>query len=72
MDDWEKVVAEHWSQDLLDNPSALVSVIETKISRAVLAEQRRIVDLLIAENVLEPTNEFDYDVLRLIRERTNE
>ena len=45
-EEWEKFVAEHWCQDLLDTPGALVSVIETKISRAVLAERRRIVDFL--------------------------
>jgi hypothetical protein len=48
-EEWEKVVAEHWSQDLLDTPEALVSVIETKISRAVLAERRRIIDLIDRE-----------------------
>ena len=46
-EEWEKVVADHWCQDLLDTPGALVSVIETKISRAVLHERRRIVDLLL-------------------------
>lgn len=42
----EKFFAEHWANDLLDSPHSLISVIETKISRAVLAERRRIIDLI--------------------------
>lgn len=45
-EDEEKFFAEHWANDLLDTPHALISVIETKISRAVLAERRRIIDLI--------------------------
>jgi hypothetical protein len=46
----------------LETPGALVSVIETKIARAVLAERRRVVDLLqsrIDDYVLdgEPSND---------------
>ena len=32
----------HWANDLLDAPHALIAVIETKIARAVLAERERI------------------------------
>ena len=31
----------HWANDLLDAPHALIAVIETKIARAVLAERNR-------------------------------
>ena len=41
----DKFFTEHWANDLLDAPHALISVIETKISRAVLAERRRTTDL---------------------------
>jgi hypothetical protein len=44
----EKFMSEHWANDLLDAPHALISVIETKIARAALAERRRIKK--IAEN----------------------
>jgi hypothetical protein len=40
--DEEKFMSEHWANDLLDSPHALISVIETKIARAVLGERRRI------------------------------
>jgi hypothetical protein len=53
-EEWEKFVAEHWCQDLLETPWALVSVIETRISRAVLAERRRVVDLLIDGEFVNP------------------
>lgn len=43
-EDYANFVNNHWSQDLLDKPGALVAVIETKISRAVLSERRRIVE----------------------------
>lgn len=45
-DAFDDMVDNHWALDLLDKPGALVAVIETKISRAVLAEQRRIIELL--------------------------
>lgn len=45
-DEFDEWVANHWAIPLLDSPHALVSVIETKIARAVLAEQRRIIALL--------------------------
>ena len=35
----------HWANDLLDAPHALIAVIETKIARAVLAERERIIKL---------------------------
>jgi hypothetical protein len=38
----EKFMSEHWANDLLDAPVALISVIETKIARAALGERRRI------------------------------
>ena len=53
-DDYAKFVADHWSQDLLDKPGALVAVIETKISRAVLHERRRIIDLMIDGEFVNP------------------
>lgn len=40
--DEEKFYEQHWANELFDSPHALISVIETKISRAVLAEQNRI------------------------------
>ena len=45
-DEYDDFVSEHWALDLLEAPHALVACIETKISRAVLAEQRRIIGLL--------------------------
>jgi hypothetical protein len=38
----DKFMSEHWANDLLDSPAALISVIETKIARAALGERRRI------------------------------
>jgi len=32
----------HWANDLLDAPHALIAVIETKIARAVIAEREKI------------------------------
>ena len=32
----------HWANDLLDAPHALIAVIETKIARAVIAERNQI------------------------------
>ena len=45
-DEFDEVVANHWSIPLLDSPHALVSVIETKIARAALSERKRIITLL--------------------------
>lgn len=45
-DEFDKTVANHWAIPLLETPHALVSVIETKIARAVLAERRRIINLI--------------------------
>lgn len=36
----------HWANDLLDAPHALIAVIETKIARAVIAREREIIKLL--------------------------
>jgi hypothetical protein len=36
----------HWVNDMLDAPHALIAVIETKLSRALLGERRRIVQVL--------------------------
>jgi hypothetical protein len=41
-EDEDKYMSEHWANDLLDAPVALISVIETKIARSALAERRRI------------------------------
>lgn len=53
-EEYAKFVENHWSQDLLDKPHALVAVIETKISRAVLAERRRVIDLMIDGEFVRP------------------
>lgn len=47
----EKAYAGHWANDLLDKPHALISVIETKISRAAIAERERIIKLLEDEEL---------------------
>lgn len=39
----------HWANPLLDAPHALISLIETKIARAALAEREHIIKLLEAE-----------------------
>jgi len=39
----------HWANDLLDAPHALIAVIETKIARAVLAERERIIKVFKAK-----------------------
>lgn len=49
-DDYDGVVESHWALPLIDTPHALVSVIETKIARAVLAERRRIIELIQGEH----------------------
>ncbi len=36
----------HWVNDMLDAPHALIAVIETKISRALLGERRRVIQVL--------------------------
>ncbi len=38
----QEFLENHWANDLLDAPHALIAVIETKIARAVLAERERI------------------------------
>ena len=45
-EEWETIVSNHWALPLVETPGALVSAIETKISRAVLYEQRRIIGVL--------------------------
>lgn len=42
LDDEKKHYDEHWVNELLGSPAALISVVETKIARAVLAERKRI------------------------------
>ena len=48
-DAWDEAVDNHWAIPLIDAPAALVAVIETKIARAQLGEQRRIIALLEAK-----------------------
>ena len=36
----------HWANDLLDAPHALIAVIETKIARAVIAEREQIIAMM--------------------------
>jgi len=45
----EEFLDNHWANDMLDSPHALIAVIETKIARAVIAERKRIVDLIRAK-----------------------
>jgi hypothetical protein len=45
--DEEKAYKSHWIHDHLDTPHVLISVVETKIARAVLAERRRIRDIAL-------------------------
>jgi hypothetical protein len=61
-EEWEKFVAEHWSQDFLDNPGVLAVAIETRISRAVLAEWRRI---LAEVRSVAPDGGFVADIVEL-------
>ena len=42
----DKFLAEHWANDLLDAPHALIAMIETKMARAVLGREREIIKLL--------------------------
>jgi hypothetical protein len=44
----EDFLNNHWANDMLDAPHALIAVIETKIARAVIAERKLILDILIA------------------------
>jgi len=46
----------HWANDLLDAPHALIAVIETKIARAVLAERERVVKAM-TEVLSDPTSQ---------------
>lgn len=69
---FEQFVANHWALPLVDTPGALVSVIETQISRAVLAEQRRIINLLEGVAYVEDNGdvmvaEFKDDLIAMIR-----
>jgi hypothetical protein len=38
----EDFLNNHWANDMLDAPHALIAVIETKIARAVIAERNQI------------------------------
>lgn len=42
----EKFVEEHWAHDYLDSPHVLISMIETKEARAVLAKEQEIIQML--------------------------
>lgn len=71
-DEYDDFVNEHWALDLLEAPGALVSAIETKISRAVLYEQRRIIGLLESVSYEENNGdvmvaEFKDDLIALIK-----
>jgi hypothetical protein len=57
---YQEFVDNHWALPLLGSPSALVSVIETKIARAELAERRRIINIL--ENITPGSGPFGDDV----------
>jgi hypothetical protein len=43
----EKALAEHWANDLLDAPHALIAVIETKIARAEIQAEKRTEERII-------------------------
>jgi hypothetical protein len=43
----EKFLAEHWANDLLDAPHALIAMIETKIARAELQAEKRTEERII-------------------------
>jgi hypothetical protein len=53
----EKFYANHWVHDHLDTPETLINILETKISRAVLAERARIKK--VAENWISELNGHD-------------
>lgn len=65
-EDYARFVEEHWSQDLLDKPGALVAVIETRIARAVLAERRRV---LAEVRSVAPDGGFVADIVELTLEK---
>lgn len=46
----DKFLAEHWANDLLDAPHALIAMIETKMAKAVLGREREIIKLLEKHN----------------------
>ena len=52
--EFDDFVENHWALSMLDAPHSLVAVIETKISRAVLHERRRIIDLMIDGEFVNP------------------
>lgn len=71
----DKFLAEHWANDLLDAPHALIAMIETKIARAEIQAARhtkeRIIKLLeglayIDEQGHEMISEFKDDLIRAI------
>lgn len=43
----EKALAEHWANDLLDAPHALIAMIETKIARAEIQAEKRTEERII-------------------------
>ena len=52
----QEFLENHWANDLLDAPHALIAVIETKIARAVLAERERVVKAM-TEVLSDPTSQ---------------
>jgi hypothetical protein len=72
----EDFLNNHWANDMLDAPHALIAVIETKIARAVIAERKRIVDLIRAKYSNPEFNElgsfeFTDDIIDLIMEQND-
>jgi hypothetical protein len=70
--EFDDFVENHWALSMLDAPHSLVAVIETKISRAVLSEQRRIIELIsnlayFDEEGDEMISEFKNDLIALIK-----
>ena len=44
----DRIFAEHWANDLISTPHALISVIETKIARAEIAAEKRTVERILS------------------------
>lgn len=62
----EKMFAEHWVNDLLDAPHALIAMVETKIARAALGREREII------KIIENMAYFDENGDEMISEYKNE
>ncbi len=68
----EKMLEEHWANDFLDAPHALISMIETKIARAELGREREIIKILedmayIDENGDEMISEYKNEIISRIK-----